>query len=397
MKGFLGWAAGVSMAAWGGSYPSAGETPLPAGNQAVREGADRPPEMRLAALPVQTPEPSDNPATTAKVELGRLLFFDPILSSTKDVACATCHHPGFGWGDGRATSVGVGGAGLGPTRTFHGSEALPVLGFNAPTLLNVGFNGLVAGRTLDPGLSPMFWDARVQGLERQVLVPIRTLGEMRDPSCAESEALSQALQRVRAIPEYRRRFRDAFGGNDENGVIAARLAQAVAAFERTLVTPDTPFDRFMRGDTAALNPEQKRGLEIFQTAGCAECHGGPMFSDFQRHWIGVVDSTAQGQRAFRTPTLRNLSRTAPYMHNGSLRTLREVLVFYDQLGDAVSETLDGGDASAQPRLDPLLRKLHLDPGDFASVEAFLGALEGSEGFQTAPATVPSGLAVPTSP
>ncbi len=122
-----------------------------------------------------------------------------------------------------------------------------------------------------------------------------------------------------------------------------------------------------------------------------------MFSDFQRHWIGLVDATDQGQHAFRTPTLRNLSRTAPYMHNGSMRTLRELLAFYDQLGDAVSETLDGGDAATQPRLDPLLRKLHLDPGDFASVEAFLGALEGSEGLPIAPAKVPSGLTVPPSP
>jgi cytochrome c peroxidase len=358
---------------------------------------DRPPEMQFEALPWRAPDPADNPSTAGKVELGRLLFFDPILSSTKDVACATCHHPGFGWGDGRSTPVGVGGAGLGPLRTFQGVASLPVLTFNAPSLLNVGFNGLVAGRSLDPGAAPMFWDARVQGLERQALAPIRMLGEMRDEGCAEGEAVPGAVRRVQAIAEYRARFREVFGGEAEKVVTAEHLAQAIAAFERTLVTPDTPFDRFLRGEVGAMNPDQKRGLEVFQSAGCAECHGGPMFSDFQRHWIGVVDGTPSGNRAFRTPTLRNLRRTAPYMHHGSLRTIRDVLLFYEELGDAVSETLDGGDAAAQPRLDPLLRKLHLDPSDFNFLEAFLEALDGSEGLQVVPATVPSGLTIPSSP
>lgn len=352
-----------------------------------------PPEMRLAALPDQAPDPKDNPSTATRIELGRLLFFDPILSSTKDVSCATCHNPRFGWTDGRATPIGVGGAGTGQSRIFQGVASLPVLNRNVPTILNVGYNGLVVGAKLDPTEAPMFWDSRVQSLERQIIVPLTSLGEMRDVDCPEDQALNEVVIRLEAISEYRDRFAKAFGQTAANALTVKHLTQAIAAFERSLVTPRTAFDRFIEGDASAFNATQQKGLRIFQDAGCQECHGGPMFSDFKLHFIGMSDSTVDGRRKFRTPTLRNLRHTAPYMHNGSLRTLRDVLVFYDQLSDAVSETLDGGDETQQPPLDPLLKHLNLKPDDYPALEAFLDALSVDDYDQSIPEKVPSGLEI----
>lgn len=347
--------------------------------------------MRLEPRPLAPPHPAGNPATPAKVELGRLLFFDPILSTSRKVSCGTCHHPQWGWADGRAIPVGLGGEGLGIARMFRGPATLPLLTRHVPSLLDVGFNGLVADRTVDPESAPMFWDGRVQGLERQALVPIGTLGEMRDDQCTEREAVLAAVDRVGGIPEYRERFRAGFGGELGEGVTARHLAQALAAFERSLVTSASPFDRFLSGDSSALNAEQQRGLRSFVTAGCAECHGGPMLSDYQPHFLGVPEPPGEVLRAFRTPTLRNLRRTAPYMHNGSLAALRDVLLFYDQLQDAASETLDGGDATTQPRLDPLLRRLRVRPEEFSELEAFLASLDGDEPSVNVPEKVPSGL------
>ncbi len=352
-----------------------------------------PPEMRLEPLPLRAPEPADNPTTPAKVALGRLLFFDPILSATKDVACATCHHPRFGWGDGRATPIGVGGRGLGPERKLVAANSFAPLARNAPSLLNVVFNGLVAGVKPSAATAPMFWDARVQGLENQALVPVRSREEMRGDLCAETDSVEQAVGRVQAIAEYRELFGKAFDSTSNEGVTAKRLTHAIAAFERSLITTNAPFDRFLRGDKLALMAEQQRGLRVFQDAGCIQCHGGPMLSDFKLHFIGVADSTADGRREFRTPTLRNLKHTAPYMHNGSQRTLRDVLVFYEALSDAVSETLDGGDTTTQPRLDPLLKHLNLIADDFSALEAFLDSLNDDYDRST-PARVPSGLPVP---
>lgn len=352
-----------------------------------------PPGMQLAALPPRSPEPADNPTTAARIELGRLLFFDPILSSTRDVACATCHNPRFGWADGRATPIGIGGVGDGPARTFHTPDSVPLLTRNVPTVLNVGFNGLVTGVPPDPAAAPMFWDSRERSLEQQVFTPLKTLGEMRGPACAENAAVPQAVQRVRALAEYRERFQTAFGPSTREVVTAGHLAQAIAAFERSLVTTRTAVDQFLAGDAQALNDEQQRGLQVFQEAGCLQCHGGPMFSDFKLHFIGVVDNTTDGRREFRTPTLRNLRRTAPYMHNGSQRTLRDVLMFYDGLAEAVTETLDGGDTTVQPPLDPLLKLLNLNPDDFPALEAFLEALNHNDYDQSVPAKVPSGLPV----
>jgi cytochrome c peroxidase len=231
----------------------------------------------------------------------------------------------------------------------------------------------------------MFWDNRVASLEAQVFGPIRAREEMRGESLAEADAVPEMVRRLQALPEYARRF--------EGEITAEKVAQAIAAYERTLITRDTPFDRFTRGDKSAMTAVQQRGMEAFQRAGCALCHNGPMFSDFKLHAIGVTDATTS-RREFRTPTLRELRHTAPYMHNGSVRTLEEVMLFYDRLMDHAAETLDGGDDASLPPLDPLLRRLNLLPEDHEAILAFLEALSSDDYDRSVPDKVPSGLPVP---
>lgn len=349
-----------------------------------------PAEMRLEALPSRAPDPADNPSTSEKVHLGRLLFFDPILSATRTVACATCHHPKFGWADARATPIGIGGHGTGPARVLHENAGTAPLLRNVPSLLNVGFNGVVAGQPPDPKGAPMFWDSRAQGLESQAFHPIRARDEMRGERCAEKDAAAEAADRVRQIAEYRTLFADAFS-QPQDAVTAGNLAKAIATFERSLIAGDSPFDRHLRGTGPALMAQQQHGLRVFESAGCIHCHGGPMFSDFKLHFIGAGDSTPDGRREFRTPTLRNLRHTAPYMHHGGMRTLDEVLAFYEQLSDTASEILDGADASAHPALDPLLKRLNLKTEDLPDLRAFLEMLNDDDYDRGAPVKVPSGL------
>ena len=192
------------------------------------------------------------------------------------------------------------------------------------------------------------------------------------------------VERLRAIPEYPKLF---------GGEITARgVAEAIAAYERTLITPNAPFDRFMRGDASAMTAEQQHGMKVFQKAGCALCHHGPMFSDFKLHAIGLTDSSTN-RNEFRTPTLRNLKHTAPYMHHGGNLTLDEVLLFYDRLMDQAAETLEGGDAATLPPLDPLLRRMNMLPEDHGPITVFLETLNSDDYDKTIPARVPSGLPV----
>jgi cytochrome c peroxidase len=341
------------------------------------------PNTQLEALPRSAALPMDTPQ---KVELGRLLFFDPILSATRDVACATCHHPQYGWADARPTPLGVHASGLGPQRRLvKGAEFLP-LKRNTPTILNTAFNGIESGKPFDPKESPMFWDNRARSLEAQALAPIRQREEMRGDVCSEAEAIPAMLERLRAIPEYVKRF----GGD----ITADQVTGALAAYERTLITPDSPFDRFMRGDKTAMTPAQQHGMQVFHKAGCSLCHNGPMLSDYKLHAIGLTD-TSTNRTEFRTPTLRNLKHTAPYMHHGGNVTLEDVLFFYDRLMDQAAETLEGGDSATLPPLDPLLRQMNLLPEDTTAIITFLDALNSDDYDQTVPARVPSGLPVPS--
>ncbi len=340
------------------------------------------PNTKIEALPRSAALPTDTPA---KVELGRRLFFDPILSATRDVACATCHHPQHGWADARPTPLGVHASGIGPARKLvKGAEFLP-LTRNTPSVLNAAFNGIESDKPFDLTKSPMFWDNRVQSLEAQSLAPIRQREEMRGDVCSEAEAVPAMVERLKAIPEYVKLF-----GTE---ITSERVSQAIAAYERTLITPDSPFDRFMRGDKTAMTAAQQHGMEVFQRAGCALCHSGPMLSDFKLHAIGLTDSATQ-RHEFRTPTLRNLKHTAPYMHHGGTLTLDEVLLFYDRLMDQAAETFEGGDTSLPP-LDPLLRKMNMLPEDHTPLKAFLETLNSDDYDKSVPQRVPSGLPVPS--
>lgn len=345
----------------------------------VMHAADPLPDTRLAALPRSAALPADTPE---KVSLGRLLFFDPILSATGDVACATCHHPRHGWADARPIPLGVHANGIGPKRMLvKGAEFLP-LRRNTPTILNAAFNGIEVGKPFDPAESPMFWDNRLQSLETQVLAPIRSREEMRGDVCSEAEAVPAMITRLKAIPEYMKLF--------QNEITPEGVTNAIAAYERTLITPDSPFDRFMRGDKTAMTPAEQQGMRVFQKAKCSLCHNGPMLSDYKLHSIGLSDN-ATSRHEFRTPTLRNLKHTAPYMHHGGTLSLDEVLLFYDRLMDQAAETLEGGDDSSLPPLDPLLRQMNMLPEDHAPIAAFLEALNSDDYDQSIPEKVPSGL------
>jgi len=339
------------------------------------------PDPRIEALPKSAALSTDTPA---KVELGRLLFFDPILSATREVACATCHHPRFGWADARPTPLGVHATGIGPERKLVKNTGFLPLKRNTPTILNAAFNGIESGKPFDPAKSPMFWDNRVLSLESQALAPIRQREEMRGDVCSEAEAVPAMLGRLKAIPEYVQRF--------EGTITADKVADAIAAYERTLITPDSPFDRFMRGDKTAMTAAQQHGMQVFHKAGCSLCHNGPMLSDYKLHAIGLTDSTTN-RTEFRTPTLRNLKHTAPYFHHGGNLTLEEVLFFYDRLMDQAAETFEGGDNSLPP-LDPLLRQMNLLPEDSVPILTFLEALNSDDYDKRVPPSVPSGLPVP---
>ncbi|MFN2383683.1 MAG: cytochrome-c peroxidase [Gemmatimonadota bacterium] len=366
----------------------------------------------------EIPYPPDNGPVVARIALGRLLFSDPILSGEKDVACVTCHHPRFAFTDGRQFSAGVSGVGLGPDRSVSASRltgrSIPLNARNSPTIFNAALNGDPTGRPTHVGFQ--FWDGRVQGLEEQARGPIMSRHEMAGDAYAAEVARDSVVARLRGLDEYVRLFHGAFPSE------AARFpgpeiismdtyGRAVAAYERELVTRNSPFDQYARGDDGALTPRQKRGLELFFTkANCAVCHGGAMFSDFGFHVLGVPQegtgmavipgddtgreehtSSLADRHAFRTPTLRNTELTAPYMHGGVFDTLEEVVRFYN----------DG----AKPRhpavpdalLDPEVRApLSLTNEEMRELVEFMKALTDpgtalDPVLLTVPASVPSGL------
>jgi len=292
----------------------------------------------LGPLP-PVPVPSDNPQTDAKIELGKMLFFDKRLSSDKSMSCATCHDPVKGYSDGLPLSIGLGKM---------------ALGRHSPTLLNAAHN------------TTQLWDGRVSALEEGAQYMIESPEAM-------NLKRRELADRLNKIPEYKERFQKVFGkeANIENA------AKAIASFERTLVTSDAPFDRYMLGDKHALTNEEKRGLALFVgKAVCSKCHSGPNFTDNQFHSLGVSQEGADLGRysvtkeekdkwRFRTTPLRNLTQTAPYMHNGSIETLEGVINFYHR-----------GGGSSRFNKSPNMIKLHLTNQEKKELVAFLKTLDG---------------------
>jgi cytochrome c peroxidase len=325
-------------------------------------------------------QPDDNPTTPEKVELGRLLFFDPILSDDNTMSCAHCHHPDLGFSDGLPRSRGRGAHGAGTERR-GGIE----LTRGAPTLWNTLYN------------HRQFWDGRAADLEEQARMVITTPEEVNaDPD--------ELVRELKAIPEYRRLFDRAFGGQNGSAITFGNIAKAIAAFERTLVSFNSRFDRYAAGDGNALTPQEKRGLKLFLSpkTRCSECHGLPTFANRDFKVIGVPNppdgppdvpkAGAEPGRgggpngAFKIPTLRNIALTAPYMHNGIFKTLEEVLDFYSN-GGGRGRGLD------VPLQDDKIRKFTLTPQEKADLIAFLLALTDESAKPPIPDRVPSGLPV----
>lgn len=302
--------------------------------------------LGLPPLPV----PDENPLTAEAVALGRKLYFDKRLSSDGTVSCASCHDPAKGFADARKVSEGVG--------KQTGTR-------NAPTVLNAAYGSL------------QFWDGRAGSLEHQAAGPIANPVEMNLPH-------EECVQRLQAISEYAGAFAAAYG---EGPITIGKVQGAIAAFERTLLSGNSPFDRyFYGGDKAALSPAAIRGMALFldrDKGNCAACHQvgqtSALFTDGQFHNLGAglspegeltdlgrfSETKREADRgAFKTPTLRNVALTAPYMHDGSLKSLRQVVDFY------------AGGGSSNPHLDALIQPLALTGLERADLVAFLEALTG---------------------
>lgn len=345
-------------------------------DEPVREGRPRATGLQLPYPPM--PGLEANPITPEKVELGRLLFYDPVLSGSNRLSCATCHHPDHGFSDGRPRSIGAGGEGIGPDRT--GGEELER---NAPTLWNAALH------------QSLFWDGRAATLEEQALVPLTSPREM-------NEDPARLVRELRAIPEYAQLFGEAFGGGAD-AVTIHNVAAALATFQRTLISINSKFDRYATGDFAAFNESEKRGLMLFRSlhTRCFECHNFPNFSDETFRVLGVPEdardlaSMDRGRGAvaetgpefgFKVPTLRNVALTAPYMHNGSLATLREVIDFYSDAGGRKEEV-------AVPLIDEKIHTIDLTDQESEDLVAFLETLTDTSLQPPAPERVPSGLPV----
>lgn len=269
-------------------------------------------------LDAYMPVPEDNPITAAQVALGRRLFFDRRLSRDRSISCASCHDPRRAFSTARPVAIGVFGR--------RGRR-------NAPALINRGY-----GRAF-------FWDARVRVLEKQVLKPIQDRNEM-------ELTLEQASSRV--------------------GLRADEIARALASYVRRVLSGNSTYDRYLNGDRTALSAEQQLGLQLFRgKANCIACHVGPNFSDEKLHNTGVawrnghLADPGAGEGNFKTPTLREVARTSPYMHDGSFRTLENVIEFYDRGG------------RPNPHLDPKIRPLRLSAPEKRALATFLRSLSGN--------------------
>jgi len=333
-------------------------------------GADEPPKVRTLTLsmgnyvppplgldPVRAPR--NNRQSPEKIALGKLLFFDPRLSVDGTISCTSCHNPKLGWSNGLSFAFGVKGQ---------------VGNRSAPSILNAAY------------ADTLFWDGRAGSLEAQVLGPLSNPIEM-------GNTPEQAVRTLTGIPGYVSRFTEVFGSADFD---ISHVAQAIAAYERTLVSGNSPFDRFKYGgERTLLSPSQLRGMKLFrdkQGPNCAKCHRfddfTADFTDFRFHNVGIgidhptpdlgrerVTGRAEDRGKFRTPTLRNVADTAPYMHDGRFATLEQVIDYYAR------------GAMQNPNLDSELHEFTLSTTEKADLITFLHALSGDK-LQEAPPKLP---------
>ncbi len=287
--------------------------------------------------------PENNPLTDKKIELGRQLYYDPRLSRDGTISCATCHAPEKGFSDGKPSSTGIAGQ--------NGNR-------NAPTVMNRLFS------------KEQFWDGRAADLEDQALGPVQNPIEM-------GHTLQGMVANLQGIQPYAPAFEAAFGSA---GITADRVAQAIASFERIVLTGNAPYDRYQAGDKSALSESAARGMALFndkERGNCVTCHAGFNFTDESYHNLGVgmqkpapdwgrfgITKFEADKGAFKTPTLRNVTQTPPYMHDGSEATLLEVVKLYDR----------GGHPNAW--LSKEIKPLHLSDQDRADLVAFLESLAG---------------------
>jgi cytochrome c peroxidase len=256
--------------------------------------------------PAEVPQPKDNKMTPERISLGKLLYFDTRLSSSNEISCATCHHPSRGWTDLKPVSKAVG------HKHFVGPR-------NSPTILNAAYQ------------KRQFWDGRAKSLEAQALGPIEAGVEMAMP-------LEQLIPKIKSIKGYVVLFEKAYPGE---GITQSSIAKALASFERTVVSTEAPFDKYIKGDKKAISKKAQKGFELFKgKAHCTDCHDGFNFSDGSFHNIGLNDGELTGKElgrynvknraawygVMKTPTLRDVTKSYPYFHDGSVKTLKEATV-----------------------------------------------------------------------
>ena len=326
-------------AAWTGSLLGALALLMGAGGSLLADAhSDRAAWRESFRRPAEIPFPEANPYTEAKSRLGRTLFFDPILSGSRARSCATCHNPGLSWSDGQPKAIG--------------EKQLPL---RSPSLLNVAWT---------PKLG---WDGHFRDLEAVAFGPITSPANMNLPEKA-------LIERLSAIPGYVDAFDAAFGKGE---ITRRKIELALATFQRSIVSGDAPFDRWIKGSEAAIDDSAKRGFDLFVgKARCVSCHSGWEFTDASFHDIGTANNGDIGRGvlfptsvklhyAFKTPTLRDVARRAPYMHDGSVKTLEAVIDLYDRGG------------IERPSRSELIAPLKLSKTEKADLIAFLYTLNGA--------------------
>jgi len=303
-------------------------------------------------LPTNPPHAADNAPNAARVELGKKLFFDPRLSSDGNMSCATCHNPMLGWSDGLPTAKGF------------KSE---VLGRASPTVINTAYNGI------------QMWDGRKKDLVDQATGPLESEHEM-------AANLPRLVDFINNSEGYKAAFAKAYPGE---AIDLKTLAKAIASYEGTVISNNSPFDRWIKGDKKAMTAQQVKGFRLFadaQKGNCTACHQAPNFTDNGFHNLGLASfgianpdvgryaqkKVAGLKGAFKTPTLRDITRTAPYFHDGSSKTLKEVVAHYNKGGEVTTN------------LSPNIKPLNLSEQEQADIVAFMEALTSTQSVVTLP-------------